>query len=352
MICVAMSGGVDSSAAAAMLLEQGHEVVGLTMVALSDPDGLSPCGSAAARDAAAAAAHLGIPHHVVHLAARFEAEIIADFTREYLAGRTPNPCVRCNRAIKFGALLEEAKVLGASHLATGHYARVARRGERVALRRARAGAKDQSYVLAGLGQEQLARALFPLGESTKETIRAYATANSLPAAHRPESQEICFIPDNDYRGFLYQRVGPGTPGPIISTAGEVLGEHHGIMDYTVGQRKGLGIAAPRPLYVIEIDTARNTLTVGYEEETYCDGLTADGMNWISTAPRADAFECRAQIRYLHTPVPATVTPAGNAVEVRFHEAVRSVTPGQWAVFYDDDEYVLGAGIISAAVRRP
>ena len=331
---------MDSSVAAALLIEQGWHVHGVTMAAFPGQ---------AARDSAQAARavadHLGIPLTLWEGCDLFDREIVRTFAAEYGAGRTPNPCVRCNRLIKFGALYTVADEVGASHFATGHYARTACRDDRIALRRAVWRPKDQSYVLAGLSQEQLRRALFPLGSLTKDQTRARAAALGLPSAERPESQEICFIPNDDYRAFLEQRLGKPAPGPILSISGETLGQHTGLIHYTVGQRKGLGIAAPRPYYVVALDPERNAVIVGHDEATFCETLRIADVNWQAIPPQETPFRCMAQIRYLHHPAPATAIPAGDELEVRFDTPQRAVTPGQWAVLYDEEDYVLAAGTI-------
>jgi tRNA-specific 2-thiouridylase len=349
-VIVAMSGGVDSSVAAALLVEQGYEVVGMTMRVASgegrETSAKACCTLDAAEDARRVAQRLGIPHYVINYIDRFEREVISDFVAEYMAGRTPNPCSRCNQRVKFGALYEKAQAIEADYLATGHYVRLGRRGERPALRRAVHRAKDQSYTLAGLRPEQLERALWPLGELTKDEVRAKARELDLVTADKPESQEICFVPDDNYRNFLAGRVGGFRPGPIVSTRGEVLGEHPGIAYYTVGQRKGLGIAAPRPYFVVRLEPERNTVVVGHEEETLCASLWADEVVWSGRAPSAEPFDCLAQIRYRHRPVRATAWATDDGrLRVRFTEPERSVTPGQWCVLYDEEEYVLAAGVI-------
>jgi tRNA-specific 2-thiouridylase len=345
-VLVAMSGGVDSSVAAALLLEQGYDVSTVTMRMVATPGAL-----AAADMARRVADQLGISHTVWDCADVFEQAIIEYFTGEYLAGRTPNPCVRCNRLIKFGVLLDRAAKSGAEYLATGHYARVGLRKGRVALRRAAWRPKDQSYVLAGLSQDQLTRALFPLGHLAKDATRERARAWGLASAERAESQEICFVPDDDYRAFLVQRVGPPKPGPLLSAQGEVVGQHKGLMYYTIGQRRGLGIVAPRPYYVVALDPARNAVIVGHEEETRSESLTAGPVNWVSLAPQTESFECLAQIRYLHLPVAATATPGADRLAVRFRDPQRAVTPGQWAVLYDEEDYVLAAGTIESVTPQ-
>ncbi len=343
-VCAAMSGGVDSCVAAALLLEQGYDVIGMTMRVTP-----SSAAASAAEDARRAAEWLGIPHHVANYEDRFERDVVQDFVSEYLAGRTPNPCFRCNRKVKFGALLEEAMALGADYFATGHYARTAERGGRVVLRRARYLAKDQTYAMAGLQQEQLRRILYPLGELTKEEVRETARSLDLFTSDKPESQEICFVPGDDYHRFLVERTGPGEPGPIVNRAGEVLGQHKGLMHYTVGQRKGLGIAAPRPLYVLDLDAGRNAVVVGYAEETYFHKLIASEVIWGAMENPGRSFPCWAQIRYNHHPAPATAHVTPDGLEVAFDEPERAVAPGQWAVLYDEEGVVLAAGLIVRGV---
>lgn len=349
-IAVAMSGGVDSSIAAALLMQQGFDVFGLTMNVMKPQtvQGAAGCPSAAAVAAGRVAERLGIPHHVVDLSAEFEKEIVAYFVGEYAVGRTPNPCVRCNRVIKFQALFEQARRLGAECLATGHYARIEERDGGFRLLRGRDRSKDQSYMLANLTQAQLRRALFPLGGETKERTRRLARDLGFSDVHLPDSQEVCFIPDDDYRAFLETRLGPFEPGPIISSRGEILGTHQGLTRYTVGQRKGLGIAAPRPLYVLRLDTARNALIVGFEEETWTTALTAVHANWVGGTALDGPVECEAQVRYRQQPVACTAAPDGaEGFTVTFHKPVRSVAPGQWAALYAG-ECVLGGGVIDHA----
>ncbi|HEO72530.1 MAG TPA: tRNA 2-thiouridine(34) synthase MnmA, partial [Candidatus Hydrogenedentes bacterium] len=288
---------------------------------------------------------LQIPHYVLNFSDEIQGLVIENFISEYLQGRTPNPCVRCNVHIKFGVLRAWASDMGATHLATGHYARTGRRGDRWTLRRAVDRAKDQSYALAGLGQEALAAALFPLSEMTKEAVRARAHTMGLEAAEGRESQDICFIPHGDYDAFLVERLGTPEPGPIVSARGEILGRHRGLLFYTIGQRKGLGIGGGRAYYVVRLDAEHNVLIVGHEEETNCPGLIARDVRWCSMGPQDAPFACRVQIRYQHEAVPAMATPCGNDILVRFDEPERAVTPGQWAVLYDDDGYVLAAGVM-------
>jgi tRNA-specific 2-thiouridylase len=347
---VAMSGGVDSSVAAALLLELGYAVIGVTMIV--PVEGVAGRPGKLVEDAAAVAKHLGISHHVVDVRSRFESRIVRDFCREYAAGRTPNPCVRCNRLIKFDLLGKMAETLGAAVLATGHYARTEydplSRIHR--LKKGRSRLKDQSYFLYGLGQRELSRAAFPVGELTKAEVRKLGRAAGLPAAGREESQEICFIPDDDYPLYLASRV-PGAflPGPILDGTGRVLGRHGGIGRYTVGQRRGLGIAAPRPLYVLGIEAASNALVVGPDEDLYRRRLRASKVRWVSGMPPESPTALKARIRYRHRESAALVSPEGKCrAVVEFRKPQRAVTPGQSVVFYRGDE-VVGGGVIAAVL---
>jgi tRNA-specific 2-thiouridylase len=339
-VLVAMSGGVDSSVAAAVLLEQGYEVIGATMRVSRSHTGVD-----AIESASNAAARLGIPHHVWEGEELFDREIVGYFVSEYQRGRTPNPCVVCNRRIKFGAFRKAFADLGVELFATGHYVCVEPYGGRLALRRGVWRPKDQSYVLANLSQEQLGLCLFPLGALSKEEVRARASGMGLDNADRPESQEICFIPDDDYRAFLTTRAGVQPTGPILNTSGVVIGEHRGLSFYTVGQRRGLGIAAPRPLYVIKIDLVRNALIVGFEEETARTNLKTGPVNWMALPPQTEPFRCCAQIRYLHKPAPATALPGNDGLEILFDTPQRAVSPGQFCVLYDEEDHVLAGAVI-------
>jgi tRNA-uridine 2-sulfurtransferase len=340
-IAVAMSGGVDSSFAAALLQQQGHEVFGVTMR-------LSPSSGAdnAVRDAAKVADKLGIPHFVFDFQDEFTKTVISYFCREYAAARTPNPCVLCNHLIKFGALWEKVKEMGAEALATGHYAAITKEQDRYLLKKGTDLNKDQSYFLYRLTQEQLSRTLFPLAALSKDKVKSLARDMALPTAFRPESQEICFIPDNDYAGFLREHARfTAVPGRITDGVGKRLGEHNGIFNYTIGQRKGLGIAAPEPLYVTGIDASSNTVTVGGKEGVYSSELVAGELNWIASASPSRPFRTSARIRYRHQEAEALVTPMDDdKVYIKFTTPQMAITPGQSVVFYDG-EVVLGGGTI-------
>jgi tRNA-specific 2-thiouridylase len=359
LVAVAMSGGVDSSVAAALLKEEGFEVIGITMNLFSLPkevclseDLRSCCGWKAQEDASRVAKVLGIPHYIVDFRREFEESVIADFCREYGLGRTPNPCIRCNQFIKFSLLLDRAKRLGADFVATGHYARTAfdTGSNRWLLKKALDAAKDQSYFLYPLTQDELSGTLFPLGGWTKNEIRRLAARYELPVARKPESQEICFIPDQDYPRFLKERV-PEVfrPGPIVDLGGKTIGEHNGIVHFTVGQRRGMGIAAPHPLYVIEVDAERNTIVAGKNEDLHASRLEASNVNWISIEKLEAPMAIRAKIRSKQAESRAKIVPQDSeTVLVEFEKLQRAVTPGQAVVFYDDDT-VVGGGIIVRAL---
>jgi tRNA-specific 2-thiouridylase len=344
-VMVAMSGGVDSSVAAVLLKEQGHEIVGATML-LRPISGDEVAADTAAADATKVAEKFGFPHYFFDFREIFTSTIIDDFCREYSIGHTPNPCVLCNRQIKFGVLWEKAREMGADFLATGHYARIEQNSNRWLLKKGTDHKKDQSYFLYRLTQEQLSHTIFPLADLTKEKVKQMAQEMNLPAVSRPESQEICFIPDNDYAGFLKKRLFPMVMrGPIIDGTGKKLGDHQGIMNYTIGQRKGLGITSAEPWYVTRIDATNNTITVGTKEDTYNDELVAEGLNWITISTPDIPLDVKAKIRYRHQEADAVVTPFGeNEAHVKFAVPQMAITPGQSVVFYDGDT-VLGGGII-------
>jgi tRNA-uridine 2-sulfurtransferase len=345
-VVAALSGGVDSSVSAALLKEQGYDVIGLTLRLWTDP--AHPPASRSEDAAQAAADRLGIPLHVVDVRDVFYHQVVQFFLDGYAAGLTPNPCVHCNRLVKWGILLQQAEALGADFLATGHYARksILPNGE-IQLLRAVDNSKDQTYVLHVLTQEKLAKALFPIGEHTKPDIRKKARALDLPAAQRAESQDLCFLAGEDYRDFIRRNAPQITqPGPILNRQGKSLGEHQGLAYYTIGQRKGLGVSSPSPLYVLAKDPKTNTLVVGSEDELGSSELTAGQVNWISGKAPEQPFRAEVKTRYTARLAWAQVTPldAGKRVHVQFEKPQRDITPGQAAVFYNGD-VLLGGGLI-------
>ena len=355
-----MSGGVDSSVAAALLKENDYDVIGATMQIWSrgkqtPADSFSGCcGRDAVTDAKKVAYKLGIPHYVMDFRDIFAERVIVDFCREYSLGRTPNPCIRCNQYIKFGALLDKARALSADFIATGHYARIERdrATQRCLLKKGIDPAKDQSYFLYALTQEQLSRTLLPLGAFTKDRVREMAGDSGLPVASKKESQEICFIPDHDYAAFLKDYIPQAAgPGPIVDERGKTLGSHRGILSYTVGQRKGLGLSAGEPSYVVALEPATNTVVVGSREATYGDELVASRLNWIAMDRLAQNITAKARIRYRHREAEATITPLdGDEIYIKFKEPQMAITPGQAVVFYDGD-IVIGGGIIERTGRQ-
>ena len=362
-----MSGGVDSSATAALLIEQGYDVIGITLK-LWPQDCVNRaedkcCGPQAVTDARSVCDKLDIPYYLIDEAAEFQKHVIQYFADEYKAGRTPNPCVMCNQNLKFGRLIDRANQLGADFIATGHFARIERSSERefalfenqsrltsaatrYLLKRGRDLRKDQSYFLFSLRQDQLARAIFPLGEKTKSDTREVARHCNLKTADKEESMEICFVPDNNYGGFLQSaNLVQKTRGDIVDLHGHVLGQHDGIAFYTIGQRKGLGITTPKPVYVVELDAENNRVVVGDDSALDRDEFIADRCNWHPFDILTEPIEVTAKIRYNHPGTPATVTPMdGNRVKVKLHSPARAITPGQAAVFYQDD-LVVGGGWI-------
>lgn len=353
-IVVAMSGGVDSSVAAALLAADGHEVVGLSMQLYDQHEGSRAFGSCCTlddlHDARRVARRLGIPHYVVNFERRFDERVVVPFVREYAAARTPIPCVRCNSDLKFASLLDRARGFDAEQVATGHYARVetgpdAAGGAVRRLRRPVDRDKDQCYFLFSLTQAQLARASFPLGDMRKSEVRDYARRHGLPVADKPDSHEICFVPDRDYAGFVERHLPDGArEGPVVDAAGRVLGRHAGVHRFTVGQRKGLGVSSPAPLYVTAIDAASGAVTVGPRAALERTTLTAGGVNWIAGPPRP-GHAVTAQIRHHHPPAAARVWPLdGAALRLEFDEPQPAVAPGQAVVAYDGD-VVLGGGWI-------
>ena len=369
-IAVAMSGGVDSSTAAAMLAHSGNgesaSVIGLTLqlwdqTRLAGKHGIPDapkagrcCSLDDVYDARHVAEQLGIPYYVVNQQERFERDVVRPFVDEYLAGRTPIPCSLCNDHIKFDQLLKTARSIGADKIATGHYAvnEYDEARKRWILKRPADLAKDQTYFLFGLTQEQLAHTLFPLGKLTKPEVRQIARQHGLRLAEKPDSQEICFVPGGDYKQFLtayLEEQGeamPETAGELVASSGEVLGRHDGISNFTIGQRKGLGVSSPSPLYVLNIDAASHRVTVGADQELATRTLRAGRLNWISIPELTAPMRVRAKIRHRHEPAWATLEPSGaDEVKATFDEPQRAVTPGQSAVFYDGDEVVGGGWIV-------
>lgn len=351
-VAVAMSGGVDSSLTAALLIEQGYDVIGVTMT-LSE-ESREAGGSTAIVDAKKVAEALNIPHYVVNYHKQFKDDVIKYFINEYAKGRTPNPCVRCNNTIKFGGLLEDCLKLGAEYVATGHYARIERDEEkgRYLLKKGLDERKDQSYVLYTLNQHVLKHFMLPLGNYSKEKTREMANKLNLPVANKPESQEICFIPNDDYKAYLKAKA-PHIlkSGDIVDVEGNILGQHEGVPLYTIGQRKGLGIAAAHPLYVVGLDVKHNRVIVGENKEVFAKGLVAKNLNFITKDKFNEKFVTTARIRYGAKACQCTVEPLdnGNLAKVLFAEPQRAVTPGQSVVFYDDD-IVVGGGIIKNIIR--
>ena len=349
-VVVAMSGGVDSSVTAALLKDRGFEVIGITMqIWERSPDWGGCCGIGSVEDAKKVAYRLGIPHYVLNFRDIFKEKVIANFCEEYTEGRTPNPCIRCNKYIKFDALLKKARQLGADYIATGHYARIEfnNKRKRYLLKKGIDSQKDQSYVLYVMSQEQLERTLMPLGDFTKDQVRRIAREKDLPVANKPESQEICFIPDNNYGAFLKEYIPQRAykPGPIVNREGKFIGEHRGIIFYTVGQRKGIGIADKEPLYVTSIDKENNTIVVGKKEDVYSDELIAENVNFIYIEKLKTTIKIEVKVRYLHPTASATIFPLDrDKVKVKFDQPQWAITPGQAVVFYNGKE-VLGGGTI-------
>ncbi|MDD4319987.1 MAG: tRNA 2-thiouridine(34) synthase MnmA [Acidaminococcaceae bacterium] len=350
-VVVAMSGGVDSSVAAALFLQEGYKVIGLTMRLWRDIT--QEDNFTAEKDAAEVAKLLGIEHHVVDFTNIFKNTVVDNFLQEYAAGRTPNPCVYCNQKLKFGALYTKAMELGGDYLSTGHYVRLGKDAQgNLRIKRAKYLAKDQSYVLYHLQQEILQHTLFPLGEYDKPQVRKLAEEMQLPVFSKKDSQEICFIPDNDHHRFLHiYSEHDDYPGDFVSSSGEVLGRHKGLSHYTVGQRKGLGLAAKEPLFVLSVDKIKNQVVLGFAKEALCKALVADELVFSDGSILKAPLACTVKIRYNAKPVAAVITPGANAKQaiVNFVTPLRGPAPGQYAVFYDND-ICLGGGIITEGIK--
>lgn len=353
-VVVGMSGGVDSSVAAWLLKEQGYDVIGVTMQIWQDEDTevqeaeSGCCGLSAVDDARRVAMDLGIPYYVMNFKEEFRKNVMDYFVGEYVEGRTPNPCIACNRHVKWESLLRRSMAIGADYIATGHYAQIDRLpGGRYSLKISVTAAKDQTYALYNLTQEQLSHTLMPVGSYHKEEIRDMAERLGLPVAHKPDSQEICFIPDHDYASFIEEYTGRELPpGNFVDLDGNVLGRHRGITHYTVGQRKGLNLSMGRPVFVVEIRPETNEVVIGDNQDVFTNVLRCDKLNWMAVdGLHGKSMDVLAKIRYSHKGSPCTIREIGNdMVECRFHEPVRAVTPGQAVVFYDGD-YVAGGGTI-------
>jgi tRNA-specific 2-thiouridylase len=353
-VVVGMSGGVDSSVAAWLLKEQGYDVIGVTMQIWQDEDTEVQeaeggcCGLSAVDDARRVAMDLGIPYYVMNFKEEFRKNVMDYFVGEYVEGRTPNPCIACNRHVKWESLLRRSMAIGADYIATGHYAQIDRLpGGRYSLKISVTAAKDQTYALYNLTQEQLSHTLMPVGSYHKEEIRDMAERLGLPVAHKPDSQEICFIPDHDYASFIEEYTGRELPpGNFVDLDGNVLGRHRGITHYTVGQRKGLNLSMGRPVFVVEIRPETNEVVIGDNQDVFTNVLRCDKLNWMAVdGLHGKSMDVLAKIRYSHKGSPCTIREIGNdMVECRFHEPVRAVTPGQAVVFYDGD-YVAGGGTI-------
>ena len=353
-VVVGMSGGVDSSVAAWILKEQGYEVIGVTMQVWQEEDTQAQeenggcCGLSAVEDARRVAAMLDIPYYVMNFKSEFKEHVIDYFVDEYLRGRTPNPCIACNRYVKWESLLKRSMDIGADYIATGHYARIARLPNgRYAIKNSASSAKDQTYALYSLTQSQLSHTLMPVGDYTKEEIRKIAAKLGLRTADKPDSQEICFIPDHDYARFIEQEAGQVKgPGNFVTADGRVLGRHKGITHYTIGQRKGLGIAMGVPVFVTKICPQSNEVVLGSNEEVYGDTLYADKLNYMSIPGLEEELQVTAKIRYSHKGAPCTIANAGDGkVICKVQEPVRAITPGQAVVFYHGDTVVGGGTIL-------
>ncbi|MGN0370275.1 MAG: tRNA 2-thiouridine(34) synthase MnmA [Butyrivibrio sp.] len=353
-VIVGMSGGVDSSVAALILKEQGYDVIGVTMQIWQDEDYCETsenggcCGLSAVEDARRVAETIGIPYYVMNFKKEFQSKVIDYFIKEYLNGRTPNPCIACNRYIKWEALLHRAISIGADYIATGHYGRIALLPNgRYAVTKSASVEKDQSYVLYNLTQEELSRTLFPLFQYKKDEVRKIALDNGLNVAHKKDSQDICFIKDGDYAGFIEQSTGiKPEPGNFVDIHGNVLGRHKGIIHYTVGQRKGLGIAFGEPRFVLRLNMKDNEVVLGTNEDLMSKTVIVDDVNYMAVDSIETPLRATGKVRYSQKDVPCTIYPeAGGRVRAEFDEPVRAAAPGQSGVFYDGDNIICGGTII-------
>lgn len=353
-VVVGMSGGVDSSVAAYLLKEQGYDVIGVTMQIWQDEETAAQeenggcCGLSAVDDARRVAQHLEIPYYVMNFKKEFKEKVMDYFVEEYLAGRTPNPCIACNRYVKWESLLQRSMEIGADYIATGHYARIMQLPNgRYAIRNSVTAAKDQTYALYNLTQYQLTHTLMPVGEYTKDEIREIAQREKLPVAHKPDSQEICFIPDHDYAAFIDREAAGRVPGKgkFVDREGKVLGEHQGITHYTIGQRKGLNLAMGHPVFVTDIRPETDEVVIGENEDVFSDVLFCSHLNYMGMEDLQEPREVLAKIRYAHKGERCLIEKVGDdMVKCTFKTPVRAVTPGQAVVFYEE-EYVLGGGVI-------
>lgn len=352
-VVIGMSGGVDSSVAAYLLKEAGYDVIGVTMqiwqaentCSLEENGGC--CGLSAVEDARRVASDIGIPYYVMNFRDEFKENVIDYFVKEYKQGRTPNPCIACNRYVKWESLLQRSLEIGADYIATGHYARVEKLPNgRYTLRKSITSAKDQTYALYNLTQYQLERTLMPVGEYTKDQIRAIAEKQGLRVANKPDSQEICFVPDNDYAGFIEEATGEkAKEGNFVTPEGKIIGKHKGIIHYTVGQRKGLNLSMGHPVFVVAIRPETNEVVIGNAEDVFSDKLLCNKLNFMSIEDLEGEMKVTAKIRYSHQGAKATIRKVGeDLVECVFEEPQRAITPGQAVVFYEDD-YVVGGGTI-------
>jgi len=356
-VMVAMSGGVDSSVAAALLQEQGCEVCGVTLKLFSNSDiGIEErtrtcCSLEDVLDARSVAYKLGFDHYVFNFGEHFKESVMSRFVNEYLQGRTPNPCIDCNRFVKFGRLIERALLLGYDYIATGHYARVEYNEAtgRYELKKARDASKDQTYVLYALTQHELAHTLFPFGDMLKSEVREYAERRGLVNARKPDSQDICFVVDGNYAGFIEEASGAKSePGYFVDTKGSILGRHKGLIHYTIGQRRGIGLSFDGPRYVVDKDVERNLVVIGTEEELYKNGLVAADVNWISIPSLDGPMSVTVKTRYSQKEAPATIFPNDDGtVTAKFDQPQRAITPGQAAVFYNGDSVVGGGTILKS-----